>query len=64
MTGRHSGIFIGLFLISMSILLLQIEDKIRQPEIVLYFVSAVLTIGVAFILFSLIKRRDRDHQEN
>ena len=65
MTVKHTGIFIGLFLIGITVLFLEIEDKIRQPEIVIFFISGVLTIGVALILYTLVKRTNRGgHQEN
>lgn len=62
---KRYGITIGLFLIFLSILLIEIEDKLRKPEIVIYFISAVLTIGVILLLYSFVKRKDRKkRQEN
>lgn len=62
---KQYGITIGLFLIFLSILLIEIEDKLRKPEIVIYFISAVLTIGVILLLYSFVKRKDRKKsQEN
>ncbi|KAF5060467.1 hypothetical protein [Proteiniclasticum sp. QWL-01] len=62
---KQYGITIGLFLIFLSILLIEIEDKLRKPEIVIYFISAVLTIGVILLLYSFVKRKDRKkRQEN
>lgn len=62
---KQYGITIGLFLIFLSILLIEIEDKLRKPEIVIYFISAVLTIGVILLLNSFVKRKDRKkRQEN
>lgn len=62
MTVKHTGIFIGLFLLGISILLLEIEDKLLQPEVIIYFASGVLTLGVILILYGLVKRRDRSRK--
>lgn len=60
---KRYGITIGLFLIFLSILLIEIEDKLRKPEIVIYFISAVLTIGVILLLYSFVKRKDRKKRQ-
>lgn len=60
---KQYGITIGLFLIFLSILLIEIEDKLRKPEIVIYFISAVLTIGVILLLYSFVKRKDRKKRQ-
>lgn len=62
MTGRHNGIFIGLFLVIIAMMFLQFAEQIHQPEVVLNLVSAVVTLGIVLAVYSLIRHRNR--QEN
>ncbi len=65
MSGKNTGIIIGLFLITISLLLLGIQDKNGSPEIAIYLISAVLTMGIIFSVNFILKRKERDkHQEN
>lgn len=65
MNGKNTGIIIGLFLITISLLLFGIQDKNGRPEIAIYLISAVLTMGIIFSVNFILKRKERDkHQEN
>lgn len=63
MTGRFSGIIMGLFPIILSFLVLEIEDQVNQPEVILYVLSAILTLAVVAIVFYLVRHRNH-RQEN
>lgn len=63
MSGKNTGIIVGLFLITISLLLFGIEDKIGSPEIAIYLISAVLTMGIIFSVHLILKRKERDKQQ-
>lgn len=63
MEEKEPGIIFTLFLISILLVLYNIKESIRQPEVI-YFLSGILTIGVILVTVLLFQRKKhRNEQE-
>lgn len=63
--GKHKGILIGLSLIVISILVFGNNTQIISLGVLISFIAAVLTAGIAWIVYSIIKPKDKqEEQEN
>lgn len=62
---KYTGIFTGFSLIVILILIFGNKNQIISYDVIISFMAAVLTAGIAWFVYSIIKSKDHhEEQEN